>query len=784
MLRPEHIAFTLGKANEACVVPFQDYRISVLTDALFRVEKGDFTDEATQMVFFRNFPVPKFTVKEKKNEVEITTAAVKLTVKTPLESSTVRFLTGALKGKTAALDNKENLRGTYRTLDGCDGAYLVPEKRNIELGYGVLSKNGAAYLEDDSLLLLSDGKPHPRAKGTDRYFFCYGHDYKAALSAFYALTGNVPQVPRFALGNWWSRYHAYSAEEYLATMRRLKKRRVPVSVTTVDMDWHISNEFDALYRKEGDPAGEEYVGTAGGWTGYTWNEKLFPDHRAFLKELHDEGYHVTLNLHPADGVRYMEAQYEDFCRRMGKDPKDKKRIPFNLVDDDFLNAYFDLLHHPYEKEGVDFWWIDWQQGTKSAMDGLDPLWALNHYHYLDNKAGHGQGLILSRYAGPGSHRYPLGFSGDTAVTWKSLDYTPYFTATAANIGYTWWSHDIGAHMWGTKDDELYARYVQFGVFSPINRLHCSALVVATKEPRWYGAPGRVAEDFLRLRHAMVPMLYTADVEASEKRLPLLRPLYFDYPEDKGAYAVKNEYLFLGKMIVAPVTEKCNSAGYAKTEVYLPEGVWTDFFTGAVYEVGKGGKKFTAYRPLTRLPVFFPQGGIAVLSDGEEADCSLPKALRVKLFPGTGEYTLIEDANGKRATTRFSLSGNDLFIHTEGQTEILPKNRTVTAEFVNFSAESITVNGKEARVRESFDGNPEVTFPLVSSARLTATGTVLTKEQANINALKILFTESEGGYDPREALIRAILREPKKAKELILKADCITLKQKQAYLEIL
>ena len=784
MLRPEYIAFTSGKADPDCVVRFQNYRISVLKEALFRVEKDNFTDEATQTVFYRNFPVPEFSVKEKKDRVEITTSAVKLTVKTPLETSTVRFLSGALKGKTVKLDNKENLRGTYRTLDLCEGAYSYECKKEIELGCGVCSRNGAAYLDDSSLLLGTDGKLHPRAAQTDRYFFCYGHDYKAAVAAFYDLTGKVPLVPRFALGNWWSRYHAYSDEEYLATLRRLKKRRVPVSVATVDMDWHVSKEFDALYRKEGDPVGREYVGDNGGWTGYTWNRKLFPDYRAFLKTLHEEGYRVTLNLHPADGVRYMEAQYEAFCRRMGKDPADKKRIPFNLLDDDFLTAYFDLLHHPYEKEGVDFWWIDWQQGTKSEMDGLDPLWALNHYHYLDNKAGHGDGLILSRYAGPGSHRYPLGFSGDTIVTWKSLRYVPYFTATAANIGYNWWSHDIGGHMWGVKDDELYLRYVQFGVFSPINRLHCSELTVATKEPRFYGGAGRIAEDFLRLRHALVPMLYAADVEAAEKQLPQLRPLYFDYPEEGGAYAVKNQYVFLGRMLVAPVTEKCNSAGYAKTQVFLPEGTWTDFFTGAVYQAEKGGKLFDAYRPLDRLPVFFPQGGIAVLSDGEECDCSLPQALRVKLFPGAGEYTLVEDAGGKRATTRFALSGNDLFVVVEGATEILPERRTITAEFVNFRADGCTVNGKQEKMRESFDGYPEVTFSPGASVRVTVSGTPLTKEEANLAVLKTMFTESSGDYNAREALLQSILKEPQRAKELLLKADCLTLKQKRAYLEIL
>ena len=130
---------------------------------------------------------------------------------------------------------------------------------------------------------------------------------------------------------------------------------------------------------------------------------------------------------------------------MGVDPKSKKRIPFDITDPKFIDAYFNILHRPYEKEGVDFWWIDWQQEKDTKIKGLDPLWALNHYHSLDLASTGKRPLILSRFAEVGSHRYPLGFSGDTVISWKSLDFQPYFTANAANVGYTWWSHDIGGH---------------------------------------------------------------------------------------------------------------------------------------------------------------------------------------------------------------------------------------------------------------------------------------------------------------------------------------------------
>ena len=155
---------------------------------------------------------------------------------------------------------------------------------------------------------------------------------------------------------------------------------------------------------------------------------------------------------------------------------------FDITDPEFLEAYFETVLHPMEKEGVDFWWLDWQQGNTTKIEGLDPLWMLNHYHYLDSRRLGTRGLTFSRYAGPGSHRYPVGFSGDTVISWESLDFQPYFTANASNIGYGWWSHDIGGHMLGVRDDELTTRWVQFGVFSPINRLHSTDNPFNGKEP--------------------------------------------------------------------------------------------------------------------------------------------------------------------------------------------------------------------------------------------------------------------------------------------------------------
>ena len=174
------------------------------------------------------------------------------------------------------------LKGTARTLDEADG--------EIPLEPGIISANGYAVLHDStSQILLEDGWIEPRKKGIqDIYFFGYGHDYKEALKDFYYLSGNAPMLPRYALGNWWSRYYRYTEDTYMELMERFERENVPFTVAVIDMDWHLV-DIDPKY--------------GSGWTGYTWNKELFPEPKRFLKKLHDRGMHVTLNVHPADGVR-------------------------------------------------------------------------------------------------------------------------------------------------------------------------------------------------------------------------------------------------------------------------------------------------------------------------------------------------------------------------------------------------------------------------------------------------------------------------------------------------
>jgi alpha-glucosidase (family GH31 glycosyl hydrolase) len=693
---------TTPVCNKAAEVKGDCYRFTVLTPRLIRMEyskNGEFEDRATQTVINRCFDVPKYSVSDADGVLKIRTECIEIEYtkgEFTKDSLSAKFI-GEFAGRGYSWCYGEvgaNLKGTARTLDGVNG--------ECELSDGLMNRFGMYALSDSKTLAINeDGWVEPRdTSKIDVYLFAYCRDYLECLKDFYKLTGKTPLVPRYALGNWWSRYYPYSQEEYIGLMDEFRSRNIPFSVAIIDMDWH-KVKIDPKY--------------GSGWTGFSWNKKLFPSPEEFLSSLHKRNLKTALNLHPAEGVAAHEDSYLDIAKEMGVDYENEERVEFDISDPKFVEAYFKYLLYPHEKIGVDFWWMDWQQGTKSKIEGLDPLWMLNHFHFLDNAKNGNRPLAFSRYAGVGSHRYPIGFSGDTVVTWESLDFQPYFTATASNVGYGWWSHDIGGHMQGIHDDELTARWVQLGVFSPIMRLHSSNGPFLGKEPWNYDAACEKSMiKFLRLRHALIPYLYSMNYEASYNDSPLVQPLYYKNPDTNEAYNYKNEYYFGTQMIAAPITQKSDEATcMGSVNVWLPEGEWYDFFNMFSY---KGNRIYKMYRNLYEMPVFVKAGGIIPMAEnsGDINDISNPEKLTVAVYPGAdNSFDMYEDDNnncGKYAVTTFKLKWSNKpefeIINQNGKNPYAPEKRTYKIEFRKISDASIkAISGdKEIPFKKVYENN--------------------------------------------------------------------------------
>ena len=666
------------KADERYTVFGDKWRITVLTDRMMRLEyseTGYFEDRATRLAFNRNFDIPEFQSYEENGLLHIVTKHLHLTYdKKPFSELGLQITVDTTKPWLYG-QKPRSLPGTVRTLDQANGEVpLEPSFLNQKTGIGVIDDSRTLCIGEDGWPVASE------AGHTDVYFLGYPNDYAGAIRDFYKLSAPIPLIPRYAFGNWWSRYHKYTDTEYLTLMDRFKDNDLPFSVAIIDMDWHLTTTPDP-------------VRFGGGWTGYTWNSEYFPDHKKFLAELHQRGLKTSLNLHPRDGIRAYEQAYPAICERLGLDPTLEKQIEFDVSSKEFFEAYFDCVLDPMEDEGVDFWWIDWQQTGGSRKPGYDPLWMLNHCHYTDNARRGNRPLLFSRYAGIGSHRYPLGFSGDTHITWESLDFQPYFTLCASNIGFSMWSHDIGGHYHGAHDPELYTRWIQLGVFSPINRLHSSPSPYISKEPWNYGMEAeKIAGEFLRLRHRLIPYIYTEHFKNHTDGTPLIRPMYHLYPTNSNAYSIRNEYMFGDSLLVCPTTTRRDTESQmSKTKLWLPEGIWIDFFSSRVYT---GDRTLNVYRHLDEMPVFAKAGAIIPMSDiqGKDNSTSNPERIELRVFGGAdGRYEMIEDndktgAQNIVSRTEYKLTYGtitNLEIKSAEPCEHIPDYRTYRVRFAAF-----------------------------------------------------------------------------------------------------
>ena len=700
------------KADAKAVVTSGNARFTVLTPQLIRMEwsaDGQFEDRATLTFVNRETPVPEFKVRESKSKLTITTPALTLTyLKNGKFSDKNLKAVFTLNGKevvwTPGMENPQNLLGTTRTLDGADGSKL---KEPME--QGILSRAGWSLIDDSQRHVLTpDGseweewvEARPEGDRQDLYLFAYGHDYKQALADYALVAGRAPMPPKYTLGYWW-----YSDNEFVDLVNKLKSMDVPIDVLIVDMDWH---ETWGL-RKSNSPK-DEY-GQRIGWTGYTWQKELFPSPANFLKWTENEELKVALNLHPASGIQPYEAVYDDFTKEYGWSEKGKS-VPFKIDERKWADAYFKTVLEPMERDGVDFWWLDWQQWKESKYTpGLSNTFWLNHtfFNHAERQNPGLRPFIYHRWGGLGSHRYPLAFSGDTYATWPMLAYLPYFTATASNVNYGWWGHDIGGHMFHktqkATDPELYTRWLQYGVFTPIFKTH------STKDPRierciWcFPDHMFLMRDAIRLRYTLAPYIYNAARENYDTGVGMCRPMYYDYPESDKAYETPEQFMFGNDILATTITQPVDSiTGLAPRTIWFPEGAWFDCATGSMYE---GGRTEELHYTLAENPHYAKAGSIIPMNPATVKNLQQPCDTLVLTFIPGGDGQLRhyeDDGMSQQYKTNYAVTtvskkqeGNTVRVRIsprEGSFAGASDNRSYELRFpAVFPPKSVKVNGKE------------------------------------------------------------------------------------------
>ncbi|MDP4226960.1 MAG: glycoside hydrolase family 31 protein [Bacteroidota bacterium] len=683
-------------------------RFTVLTPRVIRMEwdsTGTFCDNASFIAVNRKLPVPEFKVKRSGKYLTVKTSEIELKYKINSGRFTSQNLSVTYLDKRNAFvwkpgeKQKGNLKGTYRTLDGCNGAYHDGKSR-IPIEDGLLSTDGWTLINDSKGFLFDKSdwpwvEERKNQNGQDWYFMAYGKNYKEALKEYTEFAGKVPMPPRYAFGYWWSRYWNYSDNELRNLIGNFRRFNIPLDVLVIDMDWHGDN-----------------VDSKQTWTGWTWNGNLFPDYKDFLQWLKKEQVKTTLNLHPADGVAPFEDCYADFAKAMGVDPASKKTIPYEGSNKKFMETLFNQILHKYQQEGIDFWWLDWQQWPNDRkLTNLSNTWWLNYMFFTDmERNGDKRPMLYHRWGGLGNHRYQIGFSGDTYITWNSLAFQPYFTNTASNVLYTYWSHDIGGHMpfKGNKDfdPELYVRWMQYGALSPIFRTHSTKNMYVNKEPwNFKGEYYDAIQNSILLRYRLVPYIYTMARKTYDEGIGLCRPLYYDYPDDQQAYADSTEYMFGDNMLVAPIGKPMEN-GASKVKVWLPEGNdWYEWNTGTML---KGGQEIEREFSLDEYPLYVKAGAvIPMYRPGLKNLESAPKALEIDVFPGKGGEMKIYDDSGlnKDYAKEYSftnvsstVTGSEQKITinpVEGSYTGMPESRDYYVKVWGAGMpEKVTINGKE------------------------------------------------------------------------------------------
>lgn len=675
MAMSEHfkIDYTNAKSSDKLIIKGNNYRFTILSEILIRIEycaNGNFEDRPTEIARYRNFPEFNFTKQEDENFLAIETEYFKLEYNKnkPFYGSKFspdQYFRVALKqtDKIWYFSHPEirNFKSIDFSLDGVNGRPMLKK--------GLYSTDGFVSIDDsESLIFNPDGSLGRRSdKRIDLYLFMYRKDFGYCLRDYFRLTGKPAMIPRYTLGVWWNKDITYKDEDVYEFVKKCEKEEIPLSVFLLNKSWHINNSVNS---------------------GFTFNKELFPKPKEFIDNLHKDNVYLALNVNPVSGIYQTEANFQKFKTDAGI--TDEGNVPFNVFNPELLSSYFANIIKPLITMGVDLLWIDYNNKKDIYTHR-----ALNHYHFINYKSTEKRGVILSRNGLINSHLYPINYTGETIVSWDNLKMLPEYNSLACNMGISWISNDIGGFKGGIEDDELYRRFIQFGVYSPILRLSSASSHYIKREPwNWDIHTKTIVRDYLKIRHRLIPYLYSEAYKYHQTGLAVVQPLYYNYPEIYDEPLYKNQYYFGTEMFVSPITNpKDLTMNRTIHRMFIPEGNWYDFKTGKKFP---GNKRYISFYKDEDYPVFAKSGSIIPLAKLTNLNYTgNPDYLEIHIFPGkSNTYRLYEDDGISRKYEKgfyciteidynYRANNYTLIIRPiEGKTGIIPEKRTYKIRFRN------------------------------------------------------------------------------------------------------
>lgn len=607
------LILTLISCNEYSiknnVVEFDSKKFTVLSPNLITARDAQISEGN----YNYNFDLVEFDVKQVDDELVISTKEIILFYQKGNENIKDGIRLQFTKNDSTIVNrinqiDTKNLGGLIRSVDRFDGKIeyeqydINSSSKLVDIPKGLLSEQGWTVLKSvDGRLLHNDIE----GISSELFVFGYGDNYKTALNDFTTLNGKIPMLPKWSLGNWYSRYQPLTAVDYKRIVKRFRKEKIPIDVIVPDMNWHID-----------------------GWFGTRYDSVKFPDMKNFLKWTNENGIHVGFNHHPGavirDDVRAkyflkkVNMDYDSLLVTTEKQYQESKwefienALYYGEGDSKHIKPFFDVFLKPIMDEGLDFHWVD---GSPSIEN-------LKEYYNATEQFANKRAIVLTRQVAGSfdNHKYPIGFSGDSYISWESLKFNIELTVKGSNLG-IYWSHDIGGHMEGYKveeNSELFTRWIQSGVMTPFNRLHATGGVdwdkrmVHNRKPwAWGEQVLKSARKAMQLKYKLLPYTYSLTKAAHDNGLIMNYAMYMDFPNQPKAYEFSNlQYMFGPSLLVAPITsaslgEKGMKGKGSKT-VWFPEGVWYDYFSGEKIE---GPIEKTVLKTINEFPLFVKEGAI-------------------------------------------------------------------------------------------------------------------------------------------------------------------------------
>ena len=648
------------------------YRVSVLTPRLVRIEynpNGQFEDRATSLVINRVFSDFNFTAGGSETTLTIKTEYFTLNYvkEKPIVGNNIKV---AINGtdKEWYPDHKEirNIGSIGYSLDYLDNT--------LKLEKGLYSLDGFAVIDDSHNFVIDNEVFCERGEDTtDIYIFAYRTDLGLCLQDYFNLTGYPPMIPRYALGSWWYKNDLYNTDNIDDILKKFSDNKIPLSVFLLGNKWH--NDIQNFTYDRG-------LFSQGNLRNY-----LVPKKQKF-----------GLTINPEAPITSKDPLYNEVVKYLKSDNDTTSFVPFNNLS---INIYLNLVVAPLLNSGITFFNIDYNN-----PEDLKGLFLLNHYHYVVANMN-SYGFILSRNSKVAPHRYPIIYSGKTKVSWDTLKNLPTYNNSAANMGISWHAHAIGGWYGGSEDDELYIRYIQFGVFNPIFLLASDTGKFYKREPwKWNSAKLSIIREYMCLRNKLIPYIYNEGFIYHKYGVPLVQPLYYKYPKIYDEPNYVNQFFFGSKIMISPIVKRGNTEmNRVVQKVFIPNGTWYDYASGKKFA---GNKYYTCFYDEEDYPIFVKEGSIIPMSLDDDTNC--PKNMELQIFPAEnglfGSYELYEDdglgispAKDNYVITKFNLDKVELgykFTITRKEGNYNLPNRNYTLRFRNMKSPSkVTINNGES-----------------------------------------------------------------------------------------